>query len=676
MSIITPRTSQTYSPGMTANETPYGMPTHQQYVTTLAEYLASMYAYGGESRQKVLDLISPVYVNAKYGSPDPTDQDGVWSPATILAFSRFAGDYKGGSPELDSIIAPVAPGPNDFVETPEQTATRIAQANFEKQLDTTIALKTAELQAAAAEGAANRAFQAGENAADRQLSAAKANADIAAQMESIKGQIKSAAMSAFNNAFSNEVSKYGVSAGMYNTQESNRLSALQSGGSLSGMLQQILDERTNKAIESQLNPGDYLAREAQVRAMTAPQGTETPAYTDTQSIKDIIDKLVNWTPTGGVMARPTAPDQNTFAPPPGLQKLMDWQPTAPAPISAPSSGYSGGGGGGTSVADAIKALLAKGAGDASQRTAAGLPPAAPAAAPTSTAPTGWSGVRNEDVAYLTPGQRALVTTGLLGPSKGSDYTQYKVYNPNNNNSQYGPNDEIAPGSAVWLERFARGGTTHSPQFITGDPPEGSSQPNPEVVTIHNPSPETRVDVTPVSDLHQSRGSTNSVFQNAIRPEPAPAMHNQMTRTGMPARPVRPQSNPNFLAQFMQMLRARRFPMFADGVDMFDPNTLKLKSYPDEAYQNLASLRFLQGNMGKSQYNTLATGYAPGYAGQRIPESGQLNYGRYLQLAKDPVSLALVASSYKAGNRDLFAEVARAKDRAPFGQAVQTSLIRS
>lgn len=626
MSIITPRTSQTYSPGMTTNETPYGMPTHQQYVTTLAEYLASMYAYGGESRQKVLDLISPVYVNAKYGSPDPTDQDGVWSPATILAFSRFAGDYKGGSPELDSIIAPVAPGPNDFVETPEQTATRIAQANFEKQLDTTIALKTAELQAAAAEGAANRAFQAGENAADRQLSAAKANADIAAQMEGIKGQIKSAAMSAFNNAFSNEVSKYGVSAGMYNTQESNRLSALQSGGSLSGMLQQILDERTNKAIESQLNPGDYLAREAQVRAMTAPQGTETPAYTDTQSIKDIINKLVNWTPTGGVMMRPTAPDQNTFAPPPGLQKLMDWQPTAPAPISAPSSGYSGGGGG-TSVADAIKALLAKGAGDASQRTAAGLPPAAPAAAPTSTAPTGWSGVRNEDVAYLTPGQRALVTTGLLGPSKGSDYTQYRVYNPNNNNSQYGPDDEIAPGSAVWLERFAYGAHQRKTnQFVAGDPQVPGVE-NPEIVTVHNPGKKTRISVHPIQNMAMMR-------------------------------------------------RAQGLRKFATGADMFDPNTLKLKSYPDEAYQNLASLRFLQGNMSKPQYNTLATGYATGYAGQQIPESGQLNYGRYLQLAKDPVSLALVASSYKAGNRDLFAEVARAKDRAPFGQAVQTSLIRS
>lgn len=623
----TPLTSGTYSPGMTTNETPYGMPTHQQYVTTLAEYLASMYAYGGESRQKVLDLISPVYVNAKYGSPDPTDQDGVWSPATILAFSRFAGDYKGGSPELDSIIAPVAPGPNDFVETPEQTATRIAQANFEKQLDTTIALKTAELQAAAAEGAANRAFQAGENAADRQLSAAKTNAEIAAQMESIKGQIKSAAMSAFNNAFSNEISKYGVSAGMYNTQESNRLSALQSGGSLSGMLQQILDERTGKAIEAQLNPGDYLAREAQVRAMTAPQGTETPAYTDTQSIKDIIEKLVNWTPTGGLMMRPTAPDQNTFTPPPALQNLMNWTPTAPAPITAPSSGYSGGGGSGTSVADAIKALMAKGYGDANQKAAAGLPSAAPAAAPTPTAATGWSGVRNEDVAYLTPGQRALVTTGLLGPSKGSDYTQYKVYNPNNNNSQYGPNDIIAPGSSVWLERFAFGATQRKTnQFVAGDP-QVPGQVNPEVVTIHNPGKKTRVSVHPIQNMAMRR-------------------------------------------------KAQGLRKFATGADMFDPNTLKLKSYPDEAYQNLASLRFLQGNMSKPQYNTLVTGYTSGYAGQQIPESGQLNYGRYLQLAKDPVSLALVASSYKAGNRDLFAEVARAKDRAPFGQAVQTSLIRS
>ena len=625
---ITPQTSGTYSPGMTTNETPYGQPTHQQYVTTLAEYLASMYAYGGESRQKALDLISPVYQNAKYGSPDPTDQNGHWSPATILAFSRFAGDYQGGSPQLDSIIAPVAPGPNDFVETPEQTATRIAQANFEKQLDQAIALKTMDIQAAAAEGAANRSFQAGENAADRQLSAAKANADIAAQMESIKGQIKTAAMSAFNGAFSNEISKYGVSAGMYNSQEGNRLSALESGGSLAGMLQQILDQRTGKAIDAQLNPGDYLQREAQVRAMNAPQGTETPAYTDTNSIKDIIDKLVNWTPTGGVMQRPVAPDQNTFTPPPALQGLMNWQPTAPAQISAPSSGYSGAGAG-TGVLDpaaraaAIAAASAKLAGGNTQATAQPKP----VAASTQPAPSGWSGVRNEDVAYLTPGQRALVTTGLLGPSKGSDYTQYKVYNPNNNNSMYGPEDTIAPGSSVWLERYAYGvQNKKTNQFVAGDP-QTPGQVNPEVVTVHNPGKKTRISVHPIQNVAMRR-------------------------------------------------KAQGLRKFATGADMFDPNTLKLKSYPDEAYQNLASLRFLQGNMSKPQYNTLATGYTTGYAGQQIPESGQLNYGRYLQLAKDPVSLALVASSYKAGNRDLFAEVARAKDRAPFGQAVQTSLIRS
>ena len=121
---------------------------------------------------------------------------------------------------------------------------------------------------------------------------------------------------------------------------------------------------------------------------------------------------------------------------------------------------------------------------------------------------------------------------------------------------------------------------------------------------------------------------------------------------------------------------KKMKKFAYGSDMFNPDSLQLKTYSDEDYQNLPSLRYLQGNMPTRQYETLATGNATGAFGQQLPESGNINYNKYLRLAKDPVSLAMVASSYKSGSRDLFAEVARAKARAPFGQAVQTSLIRS
>jgi len=199
-----------------------------------------------------------------------------------------------------------------------------------------------------------------------------------------------------------------------------------------------------------------------------------------------------------------------------------------------------------------------------------------------------------------------------------------VYDPNRNNAQYGADETIAPGSSVWLERYAHGVRgTKNPQFISGDP-QADGEPNPEVVTIHNPGPKTRVSVDPIR-------------------------------------------------RAAQMVGKRKF---AYGANMFDPESLKLKSYKDEDYQNYPSLQFLQGKQGRQQYNTLNTGFAQGLYGGQLPESGRINYGDYLQLAKDPVSLAMVASHYKTGSRDLFAEVARAKARAPFGQAVQTSLIRS
>jgi len=558
-----------------------GQVTHQQYVTALSEWMSSMWANGGQSRQQVLSLMSPAWYSAKYGEPDATDQDGDWSPRTILAFSRFASDYRpGASPGLDQVMPYVPPTGNEFIESPEQTATRIASAQFERDLDARIAMNAADIQARAAEGAAQRSFLAGENAADRQLSAAETNARIQAEMEGIKAQIKQSAMSAFNQAFSNEISKFGVEAGMYNTQQGIQSANLQTAGSLSSVYQQLLDERTNKAITAQTEPGRFLEREAQVRAMQAPQGTDTPAYSNFDRLLEVIDKLINT--QGGV--KPTAPDASTYQVPPQLQALMDYTPTAPAPVTAPGSGYSGGGSSGTSVDAAIKAMLAAGYGDASQRS--GMTTTQPSTQPT-----------------------------------GSQAGVPAIYG-------YDPNTPKQPKGA--LAMYAYGvRNKRAAEFITGDP-QRDGKPNPEMVRIHNPGPKTKVDVVPMKSM--------SPIQRAA------------------------------------MMRSRK--KMAYGSDLFDPNTLTLRSYPDEAYQNYSSLAYLQGKLPKSKYNTLATGTASGYAGGQYPESGSINYGKYLDIAKDPVSLAMLSSGYKSASRDLFAEVARAKARAPLGQAVQTSLIRT
>jgi len=587
MANITPQTSATGGPGFTPNPsgaTTGGAPSNAYYRETLAKWMASMWAHGGDSRQKVLDMMSPVWYSAKYGEPEPTDEGGYWSPRTLMSFSRFASEYTGGSPALDQIFPYVPPGPNDFIETPEQTANRIAQSAFEKQIQADIDKTAMEIAATAAEGNANRAVD----------------------IEEIKANLKASAMSAFNQAFSNEVQKFNVESGMWNNQQNIQSSNLQQAGNLASAFQQILDQRTGKAIESQLNPGDWLAREAQVRAMTAPQGTETPAYSDFPELKIIIDMLKN---TAGGGAKPVGPDANTFQLPDLLKSLIEYTPTAPPPTTG---------------------VVAT---PAPPQVATPPPAQTPAASPIPTypgpgaggAPTAdnFSGVRNEDVAELLSGQGKLITTGTLGPSYGRDYTNFKVFNPSKNNYQYQPDDEIAAGTPVWLQKFAYGvRKSRNPQFVSGDP-QADGKPNPEVVTIHNPGKKTRVSVTPVKNAKQMQGKRK----------------------------------------------------FALGADAFDPNNLKIKSYPDEAYQNYSSLDYLKGG-SKNQYNKLNTGMFQGYGGAMLPESGAINYGNYLNVAKDPVSLAMLASHYKTGSRDLFAEVARAKARAPFGQAVQTSLIRS
>jgi len=109
-------------------------------------------------------------------------------------------------------------------------------------------------------------------------------------------------------------------------------------------------------------------------------------------------------------------------------------------------------------------------------------PAAPAAAPAPWKPTPlpqggppqvkaeapYAGVRNTDVAGLNEwtGQ-----TGLLGPSKVSDYTSngWKVYGQGGGEIT-DPNMDIAPGATITVRRFAGGGYTTAPMFMAGDSP--------------------------------------------------------------------------------------------------------------------------------------------------------------------------------------------------------------
>ena len=153
-------------------------------------------------------------------------------------------------------------------------------------------------------------------------------------------------------------------------------------------------------------------------------------------------------------------------------------------------------------------------------------PAAPAAAPAPWKPTPlpqggppqvkaeapYAGVRNTDVAGLSEwtGQ-----TGLLGPSKVSDYTSngWKVYGQGGGEIT-DPNMDISPGATITVRRFAGGGYTTAPMFMAGDSPArnpaaGGARPelieNPTQAPIRvHPNPKTMQAYGPLTGQRPAR----------------------------------------------------------------------------------------------------------------------------------------------------------------------------
>ncbi len=66
----------------------------------------------------------------------------------------------------------------------------------------------------------------------------------------------------------------------------------------------------------------------------------------------------------------------------------------------------------------------------------------------------FSGVRNEDVAGLTSGQRKFVTTGGRASSLASDYQGFRVFGGGGN--ELTGNQEIAGGTPIWLQKLSQG----------------------------------------------------------------------------------------------------------------------------------------------------------------------------------------------------------------------------
>ena len=130
MSSVASMFSSGYQPGYTSNtQTAAGKPTNPEWKNGVVNYLATAWVNGWRG-------LPGGWNESVHGSPDPSDTNGVASARTLMAFSRYADTYQPGMSEaLDSSMPWVAPSQSDYVETPEQTANRVAQDNWQAVFD-------------------------------------------------------------------------------------------------------------------------------------------------------------------------------------------------------------------------------------------------------------------------------------------------------------------------------------------------------------------------------------------------------------------------------------------------------------------------------------------------------------------------------------------------------------
>lgn len=608
-----PVTSSTYQPGMIPNQTAFGSTiTNLQWIQAFAEYWASRWAHGDRT-------VPDGWVSAMHGEPDPTDAGGLASPRTLLAFTRYAQQYKPGmDAQTDQTFPWVPPGPNEYVEDPVVTAARIGNEQWQKNFDEQLRQFniTTEEQA--------RQFGL---TLDQNERIAMSNAFNAAYQNQLAKFATEAGI--FSQQSQNALSLYNTSVGIWDSNEARRVETLGQAGQLSAALQGMYDARGQAAVAYSQNPGDMVARENQVRGIQASKAGEVGVFQNVDTLTEVIRRLIDYKP-GDAPVAPTMPNAPVAPVPVGQDPLLANAGntgdtgykayTPPTPVMP---------GGQTAGSDVIK-----------------YPDVIP-------------GYNGPDFSYPTQSVPNMPSapSKILAPTPGGSATAnmpsgYQVIGGQIMRYAYGK-------TASQGQRGGKLGTA-ARKMIVGDP-QADGQPNPELVQITGDNVKTTV--TPLKGTPMGNV--------AMQPMPMPLP--QMRPSALPPSGIR--QSP--LAMVMAKLNMMN-PRTINGVQAFANGTpdVNMPTYSDEAYQNFPSLKYMQGTMGSQQYNTLNTGMAQGAFGTQIPESGAINYRKYLDIARDPISLAALGSLYSSANRNLAAEVARARARAPLGQAMRTNLVRT
>lgn len=594
----------------------------------------------------------------RLGTTDGVGADGsvYTSPQTLAALSRFLNQYQPGSaPQLDSILPYIPPQENEYVESPEQVANRVAQWNADRDFGLQMSQEERAQRALDIQREIALAGEAGATAranisAGAQVQAAGIGAGATVEAANI-----GAAASRYGTQGQFLSSLYGTDANMYNADENNRLNALNFGGQLGLGLQNTYDARTNNIIQNLSNPADFVQRQYSIRALQAPNPEQVTAYQNVPGISQAMGGLLGW--QANDEARPNRPE-------------------------LPALAY----GGGTSARQFI-------AGD----------------------PQAHGGPNPEVVEVLNPGPRTQARVTPISEIMGMPAFAYgtpTATNPTNNpylDAQGNP----LPGTYGYNTTRNSSGGLYGQN--AGAQSYGQSAYQGGGTTL--PAPPREIISTPDVDPETGRSlgtSTNTYGPAILPPEPAanpgaygggyssgggpqannndtvaPYMNSPRTpattipggdTTGAggngPAAPPPPAATvpppPTMADTITQILQGLGLGGNTGG-QTGAPNTT-FPNYTNEQIQDMPSLRYLQGLMPASGYNQISGAFQEGPFGTSLPMGGAMNLAMMGDIARNPDELAQLSSLYRGANLNLDAIIAQALARAPIGQAYRPSMI--
>ncbi len=438
-----------------------------------------------------------------------------------------------------------------------------------------------------------------------------------------------------------------------NISAQNRRSVLSSLVQLQGQS----DARGIAGAQAAADPGNFIAAENIRRGLAPPEQGETPLFPDVNfdgtGLADIMALLLgsgqqaSTQASGGIAGAVTPDAGNQDA---ALLSALNAERTKAGlpPLTELPPGFAGGGvpglAEGESISNAPPAIPFDAKEFARLQEVARLanlsnviqPSGGIAAAAPILSNTG--GLTDEQLLDQT---LAEISAGSTGISSAARINQDPAPIPANQFLQPGVEDffpkEPAPmfdQSGRRLPALAQGGATTAPAFQVGDPVPGTgNKANPEMILNPENAPIQVIRLSEVlKDFPRFFAGTSSGLGTAAAPQDFPTLRQ-------------------------------------------DPTAPVARTTADEDIQQTPGLRFIQGG-GDEDFNRLSTSTIEGPFGTGLPLAGALNFTRAQEALQDPITGPLLSSLFRAASLNFAGEVERARKRAPTGQSLASTLVRT